>query len=495
MRAIWHDGQFTYLKSDAAELAGALRDEGRQAGRRELPGPGQRHYVVPKVLERGYLALGDARFSVRAAGAVSDGRPAERSRHGASHRPSPCAARRPAAGRPDVADGGARLSGCCCIIFLTGKPEAPPRGAPVSRRRRRRPSADRVRDYQERLRDRSTSRRPGRLAKQLRRSDDTAALVWTTTCRRSAQVGSAGRRATAPGLREPVRQQRRPEPASRGSASRRRPAKHRRRRATCRGLPGAVDRRHRRRRRAGDHPQRRRRGTAADPPRTSHRQIACPAPRQSRPRRDTAQSVRLGPLHRVLEGTVIDAVLTNRLDGGTAAPVNCLVTNPVYSHSGQHVLIPAGARVLGETRPVQTLRRNTARSRVSSAPDARRQHSPARPVSRAQPDRRLGSAGSSEPPLLVDIRRGGRGRSGRAVCRSFWAAPAFGSGDGDRTVVIAGSAADATAQASAQVMNRFLNRLPTITIREGHRVKVYITSDLDLPEWSPFRSADTSQRR
>ena len=52
---------------------------------------------------------------------------------------------------------------------------------------------------------------------------------------------------------------------------------------------------------------------------------------------------------------VIDAVLTNRLDGSAAAPVNCLVTNPVYSHSGQHVLIPAGARVLGETRPVQAL--------------------------------------------------------------------------------------------------------------------------------------------
>src|SRR6185436_1987623 len=61
-----------------------------------------------------------------------------------------------------------------------------------------------------------------------------------------------------------------------------------------------------------------------------------------------------GPLHRILEGTIIDAVLTNRVDGGSAAPVNCLVTNPVYSHSGQQVVIPAGARLLGETRPVQT---------------------------------------------------------------------------------------------------------------------------------------------
>ena len=50
-------------------------------------------------------------------------------------------------------------------------------------------------------------------------------------------------------------------------------------------------------------------------------------------------------------------------------------------------------------------------------------------------------------------------------------------------VIIAGGATDATAQASVQVMNRFLNRLPTITIREGHRVKVYLTSDLELPAY------------
>lgn len=56
-------------------------------------------------------------------------------------------------------------------------------------------------------------------------------------------------------------------------------------------------------------------------------------------------------------------------------------------------------------------------------------------------------------------------------------------GAGDRTVVVAAGAADGASQASLQVMNRFLNRLPTITIREGHRVKVYLTSDLDLPAY------------
>ena len=70
----------------------------------------------------------------------------------------------------------------------------------------------------------------------------------------------------------------------------------------------------------------------------------------------------------------------------------------------------------------------------------------------------------------------------------------FGLGDGDRTVVIAGNAADATTQASAQVMNRFLNRLPTVTIREGHRIKVYVTSDLDLPAWTPPFAAGFQRR-
>ena len=59
----------------------------------------------------------------------------------------------------------------------------------------------------------------------------------------------------------------------------------------------------------------------------------------------------------------------------------------------------------------------------------------------------------------------------------------LGDDDGDRTVIIAGGVGDAASQATVQVMNRFLNRLPTVTIREGHRVKVYLTSDLELPSY------------
>jgi type IV secretion system protein VirB10 len=196
----------------------------------------------------------------------------------------------------------------------------------------------------------------------------------------------------------------------------------------------------------------------------------------------TAPISAAGPLHRVLEGTVIDTVLTNRLDGGVAAPVSCLVTNPVYSHSGQHVLIPAGARILGETRPVQTF--GETRLAVSFhrvlMPDG-------------------GTYGLDQFRGLNQIGDSGlRDRVNQHYWSTFGAAGAIGlvsgltqllgtagigRGDGDRTVIVAGGAANTTGQASAQVMNRFLNRLPTITIREGHRVKVYITSDLELPAY------------
>jgi type IV secretion system protein VirB10 len=68
------------------------------------------------------------------------------------------------------------------------------------------------------------------------------------------------------------------------------------------------------------------------------------------------------------------------------------------------------------------------------------------------------------------------------------------SGTGDKTVIIAGGAADAASQASLQVMSRFLNRLPTVTIREGHRVKVYLTSDLQLPAYQGARERVVAER-
>jgi type IV secretory pathway VirB10-like protein len=40
------------------------------------------------------------------------------------------------------------------------------------------------------------------------------------------------------------------------------------------------------------------------------------------------------------------------------------------------------------------------------------------------------------------------------------------------------------ASSAGRILDRFLNVLPTITIREGHRLKIYLTADLELPPWS-----------
>jgi type IV secretion system protein TrbI len=209
--------------------------------------------------------------------------------------------------------------------------------------------------------------------------------------------------------------------------------------------------------------------------------VAQGQPAPSRPTRTDPLSD-AGPLHRILEGTIIDAVLTNRLDGSVAAPLNCLVTNPVYSHSGQQIVIPAGARLLGETKPVQTV----GETRLAVAfhrllmPDG----------STHSLDQFLGANQIGDAGLRDQVNQHYWSTFGAAAAvglisglAQFVGTAGLGVGDGSRTVVIAGGAADATSQATGQAMNRFLNRLPTITIREGHRVKVYLTSDLELPAY------------
>ena len=192
-----------------------------------------------------------------------------------------------------------------------------------------------------------------------------------------------------------------------------------------------------------------------------------------------------GPLHRILEGTIVDAVLTNRLDGTTAAPVNCLVTNALYSHSGQHVLIPAGARLLGETKPVQTF----GETRLAVAfhrllmPDGRTYR-----LDQFIGLNQIGDAGLKDRVNQHYLATFGAAAAVGLISglSQYIGSAGLGRGDGDdRTVIIAGGIGDATSQATMQVMNRFLNRLPTITIREGHRVKVYLTSDLELPAYAP----------
>ena len=59
-----------------------------------------------------------------------------------------------------------------------------------------------------------------------------------------------------------------------------------------------------------------------------------------------------GKDHVVFEGTVLESVLVNRLNGDFAGPVICQIATDVYSRDHAELLIPAGTRVLGETKKV-----------------------------------------------------------------------------------------------------------------------------------------------
>jgi type IV secretory pathway VirB9-like protein len=62
VRSIWHDGQFTYIKSDAHELPALYEMKDGQPALVNFQVQGDT-YVVPKVVERGYLALGKNQFA------------------------------------------------------------------------------------------------------------------------------------------------------------------------------------------------------------------------------------------------------------------------------------------------------------------------------------------------------------------------------------------------------------------------------------------------
>ena len=369
------------------------------------------------------------------------------------------------------------------IMFVVGRPEAPARPAPTAAPVGA-PTADRVRDYQDRLR--------------ALEAQSVAPLADQQTV--PAVDPRAYSEPSAPAPVDPIQAERRRREYESLFASNvvlsRRPESQRpdagrsetsieSTRPTAGGTP-TVDEIADAALRATTRATRISQGEAQAGAATSAPPPAPPGGASSEPSRTPGRTGPIsaaGPLHRILEGTMVDAALTNRLDGTTAAPVNCLVTNPLYSHSGQHVLIPAGARLLGETKPVQTF----GETRLAVAfhrllmPDGRTYR-----LDQFIGLNQIGDAGLKDRVNQHYLATFGAAAAVGLISglSQFLGGAGLGRGDGDdRTVIIAGGIGDATSQATLQVMNRFLNRIPTITIREGHRVKVYLTSDLELPAY------------
>ena len=53
------------------------------------------------------------------------------------------------------------------------------------------------------------------------------------------------------------------------------------------------------------------------------------------------------------------------------------------------------------------------------------------------------------------------------------------------TAAFRANAGQGLGQAATRILDRFLNRMPTITIRAGHRLRVWFTSDVLVPRPQP----------
>ena len=187
-----------------------------------------------------------------------------------------------------------------------------------------------------------------------------------------------------------------------------------------------------------------------------------------------------GKPYLLFEGTVLETVLVNRLDGSFAGPVECLLSTDVYSNDRQHLLIPAGSKLLGDTKKVDTF----GQSRLAVVfhrlimPDGYS-------VSLDQ-FKGLNQVGDT----------GLRDQVNNHYARIFGVSLAIGAlgaiGEAGTAGGLNASNADlmrqgfaqSTAQSSTQILDKFLNIMPTVTIREGHRVKVYLSGDLALPDYN-----------
>ncbi len=68
VKSIWHDDRYTYIKADARELPALYEVTGDGAPSLVNFQVENGMYVVPKVLERGYLALGKEKLEFQTRG-------------------------------------------------------------------------------------------------------------------------------------------------------------------------------------------------------------------------------------------------------------------------------------------------------------------------------------------------------------------------------------------------------------------------------------------
>ncbi len=193
-----------------------------------------------------------------------------------------------------------------------------------------------------------------------------------------------------------------------------------------------------------------------------------------------AANAAAGKTYVLFEGNILETVLINRLDGQFSGPVECLLSTNVYSNDRQHLLIPAGSKLLGETKRVDSL----GQKRLAVAfhrllmPDGFSVS-----LDQFKGLNQVGDTGLRDQVNNHYLRIFGVSLA-IGVLGAVAEAGTGGAITASGTDLMRQGLAGSMAQSSAQILDKFLNILPTVTIREGHRVKVYLSGDLALPDYN-----------
>ncbi len=193
-----------------------------------------------------------------------------------------------------------------------------------------------------------------------------------------------------------------------------------------------------------------------------------------------------GRLYRIFEGTVLEGVVTNHIDGGFSGPILVMLTTDYYSHDHQQLLMPQGTRLIGTVQSVGNAqqRKMFVTFHRAVCPDG----------FSLDFDKYTGLDPIGTTGLATKVDHG--------YLMAFGAAAAIGGLGGlaqignnssvlDSSTQIRNGISEQTSAEGEQVLNHFLNRLPIITLKEGSRARVYVGRDILIPSYAEHRMDPT----
>ena len=213
--------------------------------------------------------------------------------------------------------------------------------------------------------------------------------------------------------------------------------------------------------------------------------VEVPEPADAAPNPTTSPDDPAG-WERIFEGQFLEAVLATQLRGDFVGPAVAIVSTPLWSRDRQRILVPRGTRAIGQAGAVGDWQQ--ARLAVSFHrlvfPDGRYIRLEFEGLDQA------GATGLQDRVnrhyLSTIGAAGAVGVISGLTLRG--SQPYVGGADGARA-----GAGIGLGRAAETILDRYLNRLPTVTIRAGQRLRIIFTSDALVPR-PAFRLQPVSGR-